>query len=52
MKGEIAISRLPVTAGGYTVTRQDRLPLPNFSPGYHYQKKVTPNPASSMGIRG
>ena len=33
---EIAISRLPVTAGGHSVTRQDRLPLPDLSPSYRY----------------
>ena len=40
--GEIEIFGVPVTAVCQSVTRQDRLPLPDLSPGYRYQKKLPP----------
>jgi hypothetical protein len=44
IKGEIAISRLAITAVGYLVTSETRLPKPDLSPETETEK-VTPTPA-------
>jgi len=49
IKAKIAISRLPVTAVGHSVTNGgDRLPLPDLSTGFPHKNKVS----SSSGWGG